>query len=135
MTLVAERSRRVDALWGFLALAFAAALIRGAAGGAGVALDVLFALLLAGTVAAWIWFRRHPASLEITPEAIVFRHRGQAGTTLPPGTLTVRETLLGASDRLLFLKVSGSEEAIPLQLFDLEQVKAAARAAGWRFEP
>jgi len=131
VTLVPERSRRVDVLWGFLTLVLAVALVRGAGS---IAVVGVFGVLLAVTLAGWVWFRRHPARLEITPEAIVFRHRGQAGLTLTPGTLAVRQTLLGGSDRLLFLTTSGSKEAIPLQMFDLEQVRTACRGAGWRFE-
>jgi hypothetical protein len=82
-----------------------------------------------------VWFRRHPARLEITPEAIVFAHRGQRNATrlAAPGELYVHTTHLGGTDRLHFLKVTGSDEAIPLQMFDHEEVKAACRASGWTF--
>ena len=135
--LVAERRRGVDVLWGFLTLAFGAALVRGHLGAGTtigrVAIDVAFGALLAGSISAWVWFRRHPARLEITPEAVVFAHRGQRGAVrlAAPGELYVHTTHLGA-DRLHFLKVLGSDESIPLQMFDHEEVKAACRASGWR---
>jgi hypothetical protein len=136
--VVAERRRRVDVLWGFLTLAFGAALVRGhlAAGTTigRVAVDVTFGALLGGSISAWVWFRRHPARLEITPEAIVFVHRGHRGAVrlAAPGELYVRTTHLG-TDRLHFLKVLGSDESIPLQMFDHEEVKATCRASGWMF--
>ena len=137
--LVAERSRRVDILWGFLTAAFAVALVRGHIGAATTTgptvVDFLFGTLLAVAVGAWIWFRRHPARLQITPEAVVFSHRGQRlGTTLPaPGELYVHTTFIGGTDRLRFLKVTGSDEAIPMTMFDDAEVTAACRASGWRF--
>jgi putative Ca2+/H+ antiporter (TMEM165/GDT1 family) len=137
--LVAERSRRVDILWGFLTAAFALALVRGHIGAATAAgrtvVDLVFGALLVIAVGAWIWFRRHPARLEITPEAVLFSHRGQRrGTRLPaPGELYVHTTFIGATDRLRFLKVTGSEEAIPMTMFDDAEVTAACRASGWRF--
>ena len=136
---MAERPRRVDVLWGFLTVAFGAALVRGHLG-AGTAtsrlvIDAALGSLLAGSIAAWIWFRRHPARLEITEEAVAFSHRGQPNATrlVGPGELYIRTTHLGGTDRLQFLKVTGSEEAIPLQMFDHGEVKTACRASGWRF--
>jgi hypothetical protein len=98
-------------------------------------IDVIFGTLLAGSIAAWVWFRRHPARLEITPEAVAFSHRGQSNPTrlVPPGELHVYTTHIGGTDRLHFLKVTGSDEAIPLTMFDHDEVKAACRANGWRF--
>jgi hypothetical protein len=136
--LVAERPRRVDVLWGFLTLVFGAALVRGHLGAGTtigrVAVDVAFGALLGGSISAWVWFRRHPARLEITPEAVVFAHRGQRGAVrlAAPGELYIHTTHLGTTDRLHFLKVHGSDESIPLQMFDHEEVKAACRASGWR---
>ena len=79
--------------------------------------------------------RRHPARLEITPKAVSFSHRGQPNPAKleQPGELYVYTTHIGGTDRLQFLKVTGSDEGIPLTMFDHEEVKAACRAAGWRF--
>ena len=139
MTIVGERARRVDFLWGFLTLAFGAALVRGhrAQDGTGrLVVDVLFGGLTALCIGAWVWFRRHPARLEIDPDVIAFTHRGQPNATRllrTDGDLFIRTTHLGGTDRLHFLKAEGSEEAIPLQMFDHAEVGAAARANGWRF--
>lgn len=137
--VVAERPRRVDFLWGFLTVAFGAALVRGHLG-AGTAtsrlvIDAVFGTLVGGSIAAWIWFRRHPARLEVTPETVAFSHRGQpnATTLAGPGELYISTTYLGGKNRLQFLKVTGSEAAIPMGMFDHEEVKAACRANGWSF--
>jgi hypothetical protein len=137
--IVAELPRRVDVLWGFLTVVSAAALLRGHFGGSAtstkIVIDLAFGVLLAGSIGAWIWFRRHPAKLEITPEAVAFRHRGQSGSTrlVGPGELYVYTTFIGGTDRLNFLKVTGSDEAILLTMFDHDEVRAACRASGWRF--
>jgi hypothetical protein len=137
--VVPERPRRVDFLWGFLSVAFGAALVRGHLGAgtttSRLVIDAVFGTLFVAAVGAWIWFRRHPARLEVTPEAVAFRHRGQSGSTrlVPPGELYVRTTHVGGTDRLHFLKVTGSDEAIPLTMFDHEEVKDACRTNGWRF--
>jgi hypothetical protein len=129
----------VNFLWGFLTVVFAAALVRGHFGGplttGRIVGDVIFGALLAAAIAAWVWFRRHPARLEITPEAVEFSHRGQPNPTrlIGPGKLYVKTTYVGGTDRLHWLMVTGSEEAISLNMFDHEEVKAACRANSWRF--
>lgn len=124
---------------GFLTVACGAALVRGHLGAGSTTsrllVDLVFGALVAGSIGAWLWFRRHPARLEITPDAVAFSHRGQSASTrlVGPGELDVHTTHIGGTDRLHFLKVTGSEEAIPLTMFDHEEVKAACRANGWRF--
>ena len=108
--LVPERARRVDFLWGFLSIVFGVALVRGHLGMRGtgrVAIDVVFGILFAGSLFAWLWFRRHPASLEVRPDAIVFSHRGQRGrATLErtTGEVYVKTTFVGGKYRVDFLK-------------------------------
>jgi hypothetical protein len=137
-TVVHERKGRVNFLWGFLAVAFGAALVRGHFGMSGtgrLAVDVAFGGLVAVVLVAWIWFRRHPARLEITPDEVAFMHDEQPNATrlFRTGDLSIRTTHFGGTDRLHFLKVEGSEEAISIQMFDHEEVKRACRANGWRF--
>jgi len=137
--VVPERPRRVDFLWGFLSVVFAAALVRSHFGGplttGPIVGDVVFGTLFVAAVAAWIWFRRHPAKLEITPKAVAFSHRGQPNATklTGPGELYVKTTFVGGTDRLNFLMVTGSDEVIALTMFDHEEVTTACRANGWRF--
>jgi hypothetical protein len=129
----------VNFLWGFLTVVFAAALLRGHFGAgtttSRIVIDVVFGALLAGSVGAWVWFRRHPARLDITPEGIAFRHRGQSGSTrlVSPGELYVRTTYIGGTDRLHWLMVTGSDAAISLNMFNHGEVKDACRTNGWRF--
>jgi hypothetical protein len=96
---------------------------------------VLSAALTVTCIASWIWLRRHPARIEITQEKVSFRHRGQpkATTLTGPGELYVYQTHIGAKNRLQFLKVTGSEEGIPLTMFDHEELKSACRTNGWTF--
>jgi hypothetical protein len=133
--VVAERSRRVDIVWGFLSVVFALALVRGSLGTASTVFVVLFGVLTITCIGAWIWFRRHPARIEITQDTVSFKHRGQpkATTLVGPGELYVYQTHIGAKNRLQFLKVTGSEEGIPLTMFDHEDLKSACRANGWTF--
>lgn len=137
--VVAERSGRVDFLWGFLSVVFAAALLRGHFGGplttGRIVADVFCAVLLALSVTAWIWFRRHPARLHVTREEVAFAHRGQPNPTrlVGPGELYFRTTYMGGTDRLHWLMLTGSEAAISMNMFDHAEVEAACRANGWRF--
>ncbi len=138
--VVAERKRRVNFLWGFLTLAFGAALVRGHLGAESTAsrvvVDLILGLLLVGSISAWVWFRRHPARLEISVEAVTFAHRGQTRSVKlarSSGDLYVRRTMLGGTHPLLFLGITGSDEVIPLQMFDLEEIEAASVSRGWRF--
>jgi hypothetical protein len=139
--IVRERPGRVHFLWGFLSVVFAAALVRGHLGmsGAGrVAVDAVFAVLVAGSLGAWVWSRRHPAHLEIGPDAIVLVHRGRPRTTTLPrtsGELYVRTTLVGGKHPVHFLKTPGCDAAIDLQMFDRRELEDACSAAGWRFVP
>ena len=137
--VVGERSRNVNFLWGCLSVVFAAALLRGHFGGplttGRIVGDVFCAALLALSLAGWIWFRRHPARLEITPEVVAFSHRGQRKATrlIGPGELYFNTTYIVGSDRLHWLMVTGSETAISMNMFDQGEVQDACRANGWRF--
>lgn len=138
--VVRQDSRTVDALWGFLVVAFGFALFRGRGGAdtdAGrLVSDVVFGGLMALSIAAWAWFRRRPSRLTITRDAISFSHRsGRAGTVLRrTGELYVATPLgPGAAHRERYLRAEGSDELIPLLLFDWRSVERACLAMGWRF--
>ena len=85
---------------------------------------------------AWVWFVRHPAHLEVTPEEIRFQHKGQRKfSTLPhTGALYVKRTLIGGKHPVAFLKVEGSDDTIPMGSFDLARIKEAAAGTGWEFK-
>jgi hypothetical protein len=91
-------------IYGFLAVAFGAVLVRGHLGaetGAGrITVDIVFGLLTFGTIAAWWWMGRHPARLEISQETITLRHRGLSRTQQIPrisGDLYVKNVLVGGA--------------------------------------
>jgi hypothetical protein len=137
---VRQHSRTVDALWGFLVLAFGVALFRGRTGAGSDAgrlvVDVVFGGLMAASVAAWVWFRRRPSRLTITRDAISFSHkREREGVVLRrTGDLYVATPVApGGAHRERYLRAEGSDEMIPLLLFDWKTVSEAGLALGWRF--
>lgn len=138
--VVRQHSRTVDFLWGVLVLGFGIALYRGHAG-AGTAAgrlagDAVFGGLMAVCVAAWVWFRRRPSTLTISRDAISFSHRSRSpGIVLRrTGDLYVATPLgPGGKHRQRYLKAEGSDELIPLVLFDWRAVTEACLAMGWRF--
>jgi hypothetical protein len=138
--VVAEKAHRVDWVWGFLAVVFAVALVRGLLGadtGTGrLAVGAGMGLLALGSGGGWWWFRRHPARLEVGPEEIGFAHRGRrrsATIRRETGDLEIRTTHVGGKNRLHFLTATGTEEAVPLTTFDHAEVETACRMQGWRF--
>ena len=137
--VVVERRRNINVLWGFLTAVFAGALVRlyggPTTGLTRIVLYVVFGVLLAGSVAAWVWFRRHPGRLEISRDVITFSHRGQRGSVqlFRTGDLYVHTSYVGGTNPLHFLKVAGSDEAVPIMMFDRRELEEACRAAGWRF--
>lgn len=138
--VVRQHTRTVDFVWGFLVLVFGLVLLRGRSGagseGGRLVIDVVFGGLLALSVAAWVWFRRRPSTLTISSDSISFSHRsGHEGIVLrPTGDLYVSTPLgPGGSHQQRFLRVTGSDEAIPLLTFDWKTVRDACVAKGWSF--
>lgn len=138
--VVRQHSGTVDALFGFLVVAFGFALFRGRAGAdtdAGrLAGDVVFGGLILLSLAAWVWFRRRPSKLTISRDAIAFSHRSdREGIVLRrTGDLYVATPLgPGAAHRERYLRAEGSDAAIPLLLFDWRKVEHACETMGWRF--
>ncbi len=140
--VVKQSSRAVDFLWGFLVLAFALAFFRGHAGadtGPGrLAGDIVFGALAVVSIAAWVWFRTRPSTLSVSRDSISFSHRPQTeGIVLRrTGDLYVATPLgPGGKHRQRYLRVEGSDDMIPLLLFDWKTVRDACLAMGWRFVP
>ena len=136
--IVVEQSQvNVNVLWGFLSFAFAFALWRGHQGaqtGMGrVVLDVVFSAGVILSVTAWISFRRHPARLEISRDVVKLSHRGRPNSIElhRPGPLYVHRVFNPRGGAQSYLKVAGSDDAIPLVLFNWKEVERACRAAGW----
>lgn len=135
---VREKAVVVHVLWGLLTVAFGAALVRGHFGAetstgrlvGDLVLGALFVLASAG----WIWFHRHPATLEISPTTIAHRHRGQTGSmwlVRGSGELYVYRSY-ATRGHVPYLKQTGSDDAIAIQTFDWEEVRRACLATGWR---
>lgn len=140
-SIVVEQSRtNVNVLWGFLSIAFALALWRGHQGaetGAGRwVIDVIFGVALIATVTAWVASYRHPARLEISPDVITLSHHGKPNTVelRRPGPVYVHRVFNPKGGAQSYLKVVGSDDAIPLVLFDWKEVERACREAGWPVE-
>jgi hypothetical protein len=137
--IVVEQSRtNANVLWGFLVVAFGVALWRGHQGaetGTGrLVLDVVFGLGVVLSIAAWISSYRHPARLEISRDVIALSHRGKPNKIelRGPGPLYVRRVFNPKGGAQSYLKVVGSDNAIPLVLFKWKDVESACRAAGWQ---
>ena len=136
--IVIEQSKAtVNALWGFLTVAFVFALWRGHGGaetGTGrFVLDVVFGAGVILSVTAWISFHRHPARLEVSRDVIALVHRGKPNATelRRTGPLYVRRIFGPRGGTRSYLKAVGSDDAIPLVLFDRKSVERACREAGW----
>ena len=138
--VIEQSDTSVNVLWGFLTVAFAVALWRGHVGaetGPGrLVLDVVFTVGVIVSVAAWISFHRHPSRLEISQNVIRFSHRGRPNRIelRRPGPLYVHRVFNPKGGAQSYLKVAGSDDAIPLVLFSWKQVESACRATGWPIE-
>ena len=80
-----------------------------------------------------MWFNRHPARLQITPQAIVHLHRGQSEglRLINTGHLYISRTMIGGKHPVAYLRVAGSEEAIPMGSFSPAKIREATLGAGW----
>ena len=136
--VVHEKRSAVHFLWGFLALAFAVALVRGHMGAGSersrLVIDMCVGGLLALILWAWFWSRRHPGSIEVSYHSIALRHEDRPGVTeLKRGCGDLYFKRSGGRVRFLVLKATESDETISLQMFDRREVERACRAHRWRF--
>lgn len=137
--MVNERAGSRNFLWGFLTVVFGLALVRGHLGAetasGRIAVDAFMGLLFAGSLVAWIWFNRHPARLEITPEAIEHVAGGQRKSLrlANTGHLYISRTFIGGKNPIAYFRVVGSDDAIPCGNFNVAEVQQATLAAGWQW--
>ncbi len=135
--IVEQSNLNVNVLWGFLATTFCVALWRGHQGAqtdAGrLVLDILFGAAVILSVAGWISFRRHPSRLEISEDVISLWHRGKPNSVelRRTGDLYVHRRFHPRGGSHSYLKVVGSDDAIPLAHFNWKEVERACHAAGW----
>ena len=137
---IKQSNMNVHAIWGTLAGAFAIALWlghKGAETDAGrLAVDLFAGGIVVISVAFWVWFLVHPAELHVSPELITLLHRKSKGSTdlRPTGELYLHRVRVGAKGGTqTYLRVTGSDEMIPLVFFDWKKVREACLATGWRF--
>jgi hypothetical protein len=140
--IVIEQSKtNVNVLWGFLTIAFAVALWRGHGGaqtGSGrLVLDVLLGAGVVASVAAWIWSYKHPARIEVSYDVIALWYRGKPNPVelRRTGDLYLYRRITPKGGTHSYLKVTGSDAAIPLVEFNWKDVERACRAAGWPISP
>lgn len=135
--VVEQSSTNVNVLWGFLSVAFAVALWRGHQGAqtntGRLVLDIVFSAGVIVSAAAWISSHRHPARLEVSQDAVSLFHRGKPNSVelRRTGPLYVRRIISPRGGARSYLMVVGSDNAIPLVLFNWKSVERACRAAGW----
>lgn len=138
--VVEQSNSSVNGLWGFLTVAFSFALWRGHQGAQTDAgrwvLDVILGVLVIASITAWISFHRHPSRLEISRDVIKLSHRDRPRSIVlrRPGPLYVHRVFNPRGGAQSYLKVAGSDDAIPLAFFNWKDVERACRAAGWPLE-
>ncbi|HEY7874891.1 MAG TPA: DUF3592 domain-containing protein [Actinomycetota bacterium] len=139
--IVVEQSRRNTVIiYGFVAIISALAGVRGHMGAVTstgrIVGDVIFGALTMGSIALLIVMRRNPGRVTVGRDAITYSHRGAKNPIVLPhtGDLYIGGTLIGTTGaRTRYLKVQGSDRAIPLEIFDQQELERACVAMGWRF--
>ncbi|MEA2432965.1 MAG: hypothetical protein QOG54_422 [Actinomycetota bacterium] len=136
--VIPENASSVNFTFGFLFVAFTAALIRGHLGAetdAGrLTVDIVVGILSAGTLATWIWSRRHPGRIGISNTEINQWHRGRTRSVRllrSDGDLFIRFS--GGKHPQPYLRVTGSDDALLVSMYDRDEVVRAAIASGWNF--
>jgi hypothetical protein len=140
--IVIEQSKAsVNFLWGFLTIAFAVALWRGHGGAetnsGRLVGDVLLGAAVVVCVAAWVSSHRHPARIEVSQDVVALWYRGKPNPVelRRTGDLYVYRRISPRGGAHSYLKVEGSDAAIPLVYFSWKDVERACRAAGWHIRP
>lgn len=138
--IVKQSQRNTTIIFGSLAVLFGLAAVRGHMGaetaGGRIVGDALFATLAIGSIALLIAMRRNPGSVTVGRDAISYSHRGAKNPIVLPrtGDLYIGGTMVGTTGaRTRYLKVQGSDQAIPLEIFDQQELERACVAMGWRF--
>ncbi len=134
MTTIVEKRREIDAVAWFLVLVLGFAAWRGAEGAPVIA--AIMAFLAAGTLVAWLAWRRKPASmLTISPDEIFFGRLDQTGVLIvrdATGRLRIHEGVPG-SGWFLELADTPDQPGISMIGFDLREVERACLGHGWTF--
>ncbi|HVF53701.1 MAG TPA: hypothetical protein VNC78_08865 [Actinomycetota bacterium] len=139
--IVIEQDRGATTfIYGFIAVVCALAAVRGHMGAetttGQIVGDVIFGGLALGSIILMIVMRRNPSMVSVGRDVITFSHRGAKNPIElhRTGDLYVGGTFIGTTGaRTRFLKVQGSDAAIPLEIFDQQELNRACAAMGWRF--
>lgn len=138
--VIKQKRSSVIVIYGFVAVASAAALVRGHTGAetesGRIVVDVIFGLLTLGSIALLVSLLRSPGSIAVARDTITHTHRGAPNSVVlrRTGDLYVGGTMIGTTGgRTRYLKVVGSDDAIPLEVFDYAELQRACVAMGWRF--
>jgi hypothetical protein len=139
-TVIRENRGQISAMFGFLTVACAVALVRGVPGAqttAGrAAAAVVFGGLLVLFIVGWIVMLRRPHRLEITEDAVRYvRRNGQVSALSRQHGDELRwvKQLRGRTWRL-GLTISGTDTVMLLGTFSRKAVRQACLARGWRFD-
>jgi hypothetical protein len=136
--VIAEKASSVNFTFGFLTVAFAAALVRGHLGaetsGGRIAVDIFCGVFLLGIVSGWVYMRSHPGRIGVSSDEIRQWHRGAAtavGIARTDGDLYIRSS--GGKHPQPYLRATGSDTALLLTMYNQKEVIDACVACGWRF--
>ncbi|MFN2390119.1 MAG: DUF3592 domain-containing protein [Actinomycetota bacterium] len=138
--VVKQKQSSVIAIYGFLAVVFAIALVRGHLGAetttGRVVGDLIFGALTLGSIAALVRFQKRPGRITVARDVISYSHRG-ATTPIElhrTGDLYIGRTFTASGIAAAhYLKVDGSDAVISLAVFDRNEVERACLAMGWGF--
>jgi hypothetical protein len=138
--VVKQSQRNTTIIYGFLGVMSAFAAVRGHMGAetatGQIVGDVIFGTLAIGSIALLIAMRRNPGSVTVGRDVISYSHRGAKNPIVLPrtGDLYIGGTMIGTTGgRTRYLKVQGSDQGIPLEIFDQQELERACVAMGWRF--
>jgi hypothetical protein len=139
--VVTESRQQVGILFGFLILAFAVALARGAAGAQSAsgraAVAVFCGSLEVAFIAPWNAAIRHPARLEVTEDGIRYvRRNGQESRLSRQWGDELRFAVRRREPRIwtLGLTIAGTDTVIVLGVFSRNAAREACHPRGWRFD-
>lgn len=138
--VVKQKQSSVIAIYGFLAVGFAIALVRGHLAAetttGRVVGDVVFGTLTLVSIAALVRFQKRPGTITIARDVISYTYRG-ATTPIElhrTGDLYIGRTFTASGVAAAhYLRVAGSDVVISLAVFDRNEVERACVAMGWRF--
>ena len=136
--VITQKASAINVTYGFLSIAFAAALIRGHLGAetnAGrLTVDIVMGSLSLIMLAAWIYMHRNPGRIGISNQEIRQWHRGAVratGFTRADGDLYIKYS--GGRHPQPYLRATGTDQAILLTMYDQREITDACVACGWRF--